>query len=132
MFLFLAAEEWEKLYQPEPLAQQIEDTWRAVEQRRQDRIQREKIIIEAMDKMDAQIKQWRTRVSTRNRQAESERLRREQVLAELRQEFGYSVNPADEYMKNRIDEREKVLIKEEREAKKLLKKEKEKKATPDS
>jgi hypothetical protein len=30
------------------------------------------------------------------------------VLAELRQEFGYSVNPADEYMKNRIDEREKV------------------------
>jgi hypothetical protein len=81
VFLFLAAEEWEKLYQPEPLAQQIEDTWRAVEQRRQDRIQREKIIIEAMDKMDAQIKQWRTRVSTRNRQAESERLRREQVRA---------------------------------------------------
>jgi hypothetical protein len=30
------------------------------------------------------------------------------VLAELKLEFGYPVNPQDEYMKNRIDEREKV------------------------
>jgi hypothetical protein len=32
------------------------------------------------------------------------------VLAELKLEFGYPVNPQDEYMKNRIDEREKVTL----------------------
>jgi hypothetical protein len=73
------AEEWEKLYQPVPLVQQIEETKRAVEQRRLDRIAREKIITECMEKMDSQMKQWRARVSSKNVQAESERMRREQV-----------------------------------------------------
>jgi hypothetical protein len=77
--LFITAAEWEKLYQPDPLAQQIEAAWRAVEQRKQDRIQREQAITESLEKMEAQVKQWRARVNTRNRQAESERLRREQV-----------------------------------------------------
>jgi hypothetical protein len=31
-------------------------------------------------------------------------------LSELKLEFGYAVNPADEYMKNRIEEREKVRL----------------------
>ena len=76
--LFLAAE-WEELYQPAPLAPQIENTWRAIEQRRLDRIQREKVISDCMEKMEAQVKQWRARVSTKNKQAEGERLRREKV-----------------------------------------------------
>lgn len=126
------AEEWEKLYQPEPLSQQIAETWRRVEQRKEDRVRREQVIDEALAKMDQQVKQWQARVNTRNRQAESERHRREQVLSELKLEFGYAVNSADEYMKNRIEEREKALIKEEKEAKKLLKKEREKKATAES
>jgi hypothetical protein len=81
IFLFFPpiAEEWEKLYQPVPLTQQIEETKRAVEQRRLDRIAREKIITECMEKMDSQMKQWRARVSSKNVQAESERMRREQV-----------------------------------------------------
>jgi hypothetical protein len=62
-----------------PLVQQIEETKRAVEQRRLDRIAREKIITECMEKMDSQMKQWRARVSSKNVQAESERMRREQV-----------------------------------------------------
>ena len=77
----MLAEDWESLYQPEPLSQQIADTWAAVEQRKVDRLQREQAITEALGKMDGQIKQWRARVTTRNRQAESERLRREQVRA---------------------------------------------------
>ena len=44
--------------------------------------------------------------------------------AELREEFGYNVNPHDNYMKERIAEREKALIKEEKEIKKAQKKEK--------
>ena len=74
--------------------------------------------------MEAQINQWKSRVSSKNVVAERERARREKVLAELREEFGYNVNPEDKYMKERIAEREKAIIKEEREAKKAAKKEK--------
>ena len=56
--------------------------------------------------------------------AERERARREKVLAELREEFGYNVNPEDRYMKERIAEREKAILKEEKEAKRAAKKEK--------
>ena len=44
------------------------------------------------------------------------------MLAELKEEFGYNVNPLDNYMKERIAEREKALIKEEKEVKKAQKK----------
>ena len=40
-------------------------------------------------------------------------------------EFGYVINPEDNYMKGRITERERVLIKEEKEKKRQEKKEKE-------
>ena len=46
-----------------------------------------------------------------------------QVLAELKAEFGYDVNPMDESMAIRIAERETVLRKEEREMKKQLRNE---------
>ena len=118
------AEEWERLYQDKPLIEQISQVKRDIQQRKEDRIAREKEVETNLAKMETQIKQWRQRVNTKNKQAEAERDRRERVLAELREEFGYNVNPLDNYMKERIAEREKVLIKEEREAKKALKKEK--------
>ena len=46
------------------------------------------------------------------------------MLAELREEFGYNVNPNDKYMQERIVEREKEIMKEEKEAKRAAKKEK--------
>ena len=63
-------------------------------------------------------------MSCKNVVAERERARREKVLAELREEFGYNVNPNDKYMMERIAEREKAIIKQEREAKRAMKKEK--------
>merc|ERR1719341_396848 len=81
-------------------------------------------VVVGVARMDAQIKQWKARVNTKNAQAEHERARREKVLAELREEFGYNVNPNDKYMMERIAEREKAIMKEEKEAKKAAKKEK--------
>lgn len=118
------AAEWEKLYQEKPLIEQINDAKAAIVKRKEDRIAREAAVEAGLAKMDAQIKQWKARVNTKNAQAEHERARREKVLAELREEFGYNVNPNDNYMKERIAEREKALIKEEKEAKKAAKKEK--------
>ena len=118
------AADWERLYQDKPLAEQIAQVNRDIEQRKANRMAREKDIEQSLAKMDTQIKQWRQRVNTKNMQAEMERGRRERVLAELREEFGYNVNPHDNYMKERIAEREKALIKEEKEIKKAQKKEK--------
>ena len=118
------AADWEKLYQEKPLVEQIAQVNRDIELRKADRMAREKSIEANLAKMETQIKQWRQRVDSKNKQAEMERGRRERVLAELREEFGYNVNPHDNYMKERIAEREKALIKEEKEIKKAQKKEK--------
>jgi len=116
--------EWEELYQEKPLIDQIKESKRNIEKRKEDRIARELLVEESLNKMDAQVKQWKARVGAKNKLAEAERERREKVLAELKLEFGYNINPEDNYMKERIVEREKVIIKEEREAKKAAKKEK--------
>jgi len=118
------AREWEELYQDKPLIEQIRMAKRNIEIRKEERIAREKVVEENLSRMDAQVKQWKQRVGAKNKQAEAARDMREKVLAELKLEFGYSVNPEDNYMKERIAEREKVLAKEEREAKKAAKKEK--------
>ena len=118
------AADWEKLYQEKPLVEQIAQVNRNIQLRKADRMAREKSIEANLAKMETQIKQWRQRVDSKNKQAEMERGRRERVLAELREEFGYNVNPHDNYMKERIETREKALIKEEKEVKKAQKKEK--------
>eukprot|EP00092_Neocalanus_flemingeri_P046259 GFUD01052022.1.p1 GENE.GFUD01052022.1~~GFUD01052022.1.p1 ORF type:complete len:279 (+),score=137.31 GFUD01052022.1:51-887(+) len=118
------AREWEELYQEQTLGEQIRQTKMAIEKRKEDRIAKEKMVEENLSKMDVQVKQWRQRVGAKNKQAEAEMERREKVLAELKLEFGYSVNQEDSYMVGRIADREKVLVKEEREAKRALKKEK--------
>jgi len=117
------AREWESLYQPEPLSKTIEDIRLAEEAVIQKRKEREDKIDANLEKLEAQIKAWQNRVSSRNKAADNDRARREKVLAELKTEFGYDVNPEDESMKTRIAEREKALIKEERELKKKLRKE---------
>ena len=66
---------------------------------------------ENLSKMDVQVKQWKQRVGAKNNQAEAARDMREKVLAELKLEFGYSVNPVDSFMNERIAERAKVLAK---------------------
>ena len=118
------AREWEELYQEKPLIDQISECKRNIVKRKEDRIARELIVEESLKKMDAQVKQWKVRVGAKNKLAETERERREKVLAELKLEFGYNINPEDNYMKERIVEREKAILKEEREAKKAAKKEK--------
>jgi len=118
------AKEWESLYQPEPLNVSIENVQRAEEAVKLARMEREAEIEANLAKLDAMKAAFRKRVEAKNRLADGEKHRREKILAELKTEFGYDINPEDEMMKNRIQEREKVLLKEERELKKLMQKEK--------
>lgn len=112
------AREWEALYQEKPLKAMIEEARREVEERRAAVLAREAEVVEALGKMERQVRQWEEKRGAKARLLDSERERRERVLAELRLEFGYNINPEDNYMKTRIGEREKVLIKEEKEKKK--------------
>ena len=78
-FLSCLAREWESLYQPVPLGQQLSDTLRLEEEKVEVRKEREMKIIENLNKMEAQLEAWRHRVSVKNRSAEGDRLRREKV-----------------------------------------------------
>ena len=118
------AREWEDLYQEKPLKEMIQEARQAVEDAHQAKLEREKEVVKNLEQMDRQVKQWKDRMGAKTRMLDAERERREKVLEELRLEFGYVINPEDNYMKGRIAEREKVLIKEEKEKKKQEKKEK--------
>jgi len=112
------AKEYENLYQPAPLRQMIDDIQLSKEKLIQKRMERESRIEENLEKHDAQLAAWQKRVDARSRLAQGATDRRNRILAELKEEFGYDVNPTDEIMKTRIQDREKVLAKEEREVKK--------------
>merc|ERR1719220_1783978 len=118
------AREWEQLYQEKPLKQMIEEARKSVEDAHQAKLEREKEVLKNLEQMERQVKQWKDRMGAKTRMLDAERERREKVLEELRLEFGYVINPEDNYMKGRINERERVLIKEEKEKKKQEKKEK--------
>ena len=96
-----------------------------IEDAHQKKLDREKEVLKNLEAMDRQVKQWKDRMGAKTRLLDQERERREKVLEELRLEFGYVINPEDNYMKGRISERERVLIKEEKEKKRQEKKEKE-------
>lgn len=114
------AKEWENLYQPAPLRQMIDEINQSKQALLLKRMERESLIEENLKKHDAQLAAWENRVNARSRLAQGATDRRNKILAELKEEFGYDVNPEDEIMKTRIQEREKVIMKEEREIKKKL------------
>jgi len=112
------AEEWENLYQPDTLVNQIAQVKQAEADLLQKQKDREAVLEAGLAKLDDQIAAWKVRQASKTQLLDKERVRREKVLAELRAEFGYDVNPEDESMAVRIADREKELAKAERLAKK--------------
>merc|ERR1719220_1790276 len=100
------AREWEQLYQEKPLKQMIDEARQSVEDAHQSKLEREKEVLKNLEQMDRQVKQWKDRMGAKTRMLDAEKERREKVLEELRLEFGYVINPEDNYMKGRIAERE--------------------------
>ena len=49
--------------------------------------------------MDREIKQWKLRVEKRNAEAAKEKAVRDTIFAELKQEFGYEIDPEDPMFK---------------------------------
>merc|ERR550532_78080 len=86
-------------------------------------IQVEKEIREKLAKQEQEIKAWQKRVENRNVFAERERQKRQQILDELRDEFGYEINPNDQQFAEKIAEKEKEMAKAIKAERKLKKQE---------
>lgn len=106
------------LYDGKTLKEMIEHVERTEREKEEEINKREEEIRQNLAKQEAEIKAWQKRVEGRNVYAERERLKRRQILDELRDEYGYEINPNDPQFAERIEEKEKEIAK----AKKLDKK----------
>jgi len=106
------------LYDGKTLKEMIEHVERTEREKEEEINKKEEEIRQNLAKQEAEIKAWQKRVEGRNVYAERERLKRRQILDELREEYGYEINPNDPQFAERIEEKEKEIAK----AKKLDKK----------
>ncbi|CAB4069854.1 unnamed protein product [Lepeophtheirus salmonis] len=82
---------------------------------------REEEILKNIKNMDKSLLEWKNRINMRNKQAEKERIRKLAILKELRQEYGYEVDPDIPSHASKIAEKEAEYLQKEKEAKKAKK-----------
>ena len=92
-----------------------------------EREEREAKVTQNLAKMGAMVEQWENRSSKADEKETQERERREAILADLRQEYGYEIDPSQQQFAERIAEKEKEYSKMAREKRKLERAEKVKK-----
>lgn len=115
------ADEYEKervLYDNTTLIELIENDRRMQHEEKEAIIMREKEIDENLARMNKDLASWKTRIDSRKRQAQKEIDKRTKILAELRQEFGYDVNPMVPGFADKYAEKEKQYAKAAKEDKK--------------
>jgi len=111
------------LYDGKTLKEMIEHVEK-IEREKEEKInKREQELRENLAKQEAEIKAWKKRVESRNVAADRERLKRQQILDELREEYGYEINPNDPQFASRIEEKEKEIAKLKKLEKKTKKRE---------
>ena len=59
--------------------------------------------------MDREVKAWKARVIKREAEAAREKAMKDAIFSELRQEFGYDINPADPLFKVTCRKRQVLL-----------------------
>lgn len=111
------------LYDGMTLPQMIETEKLRVEQETEEVVLREKEIDEKFEKMSVELEQWKKRIVARNNAAERERQKKQTILAQLREEFGYDINENDPQFAEKIAEKEKEFSKALKEQKKQKMKE---------
>jgi len=99
------------LYDGKTLKEMIEFVEKTEREKEEEAQKIEKNIREKLAKQQEEIKAWQKRVETRNVVADRERLKRQQILDELREEYGYEINPNDPQFASRIEEKEKEISK---------------------
>jgi len=106
------------LYDGKTLKEMIEHVERTEREKEEEINKIEEEIRQNLAKQEAEIKAWQKRVEGRNVYAERERSKRRQILDELRDEYGYEINPNDPQFAERIEEKEKEIAKARKQDKK--------------
>ncbi|XP_069783282.1 large ribosomal subunit protein mL64 [Narcine bancroftii] len=105
----------------QPSLQQMWSSIQAKEaERREKQRARHKLIEANMAKMPKMVEDWRREKRAAKEKQREEAARRERLLAEARERFGYSIDPRN----SKFQEMVKEMEKEERKKKKLLKRQK--------
>ncbi|KYN15272.1 PREDICTED: growth arrest and DNA damage-inducible proteins-interacting protein 1 [Trachymyrmex cornetzi] len=106
----------------------LQERWKELEEKK--RIKAEKIkaredkIAEKLSKVDQWIVELNARVAKKEAEMEAARLRKERMVEEIRQHFGFRISPHDERFKTMLEQKEKEERKKKKEAKKKAKEEK--------
>jgi len=93
--------------------------------RRQKMLDYEQEIDANLAQMDKEVTMWKKRVEKREADAAREKAMKDSIFAELRQEFGYDINPADPLFQDKIAEKEKAMNKKMKLTKRARKEEEE-------
>jgi len=111
------------LYDGKSLKEMIADVQQQVVEEEKQIRDTEDEIKKKIAKQEQEIKAWQKRVESKNMAADKERLKRQRILDELRDEFGYEINPDDPQFAPRIEAKEKEIAKMNKDAKKAKAKE---------
>ena len=96
----------------------------SAEKAKADRIrEREEEIERGFEAMRLETEKWKKRIEAKNKSAQREKEKRDRVLAELRQEYGYDLDPNVPHFAEKIAEKEKEIAKAAKAEKKAKKKE---------
>ncbi|XP_073704895.1 large ribosomal subunit protein mL64 [Garra rufa] len=109
----------EKEWHP-PLEVKLENIAAREREKAQKRMEREKIIAANMAKMPKMIADWKKQKREANQKQREEKIRRDKLLAEARERFGFSLDPRSTKFKEMVAE----IEKEEKKKRKLLKRRK--------
>ncbi|XP_038640632.1 growth arrest and DNA damage-inducible proteins-interacting protein 1 [Scyliorhinus canicula] len=102
----------------EPSLQRMQSDFRARElEEQKQRRERQKLIAANMAKMPKMVEDWRREKRELKAKQREEKLRRERLLSEARERFGYSIDPRSAKFQEMVKE----LEKEEKKKRKLMK-----------
>ncbi|XP_060757513.1 large ribosomal subunit protein mL64 [Neoarius graeffei] len=109
----------EKQWHP-PLEEMLKNIAAREKERADKQLAREKLIAENMAKMPKMIADWRKEKQEAKRKQKEEKAKRERLLAEARERFGYALDPRSSKFQEMLAE----IEKEEKKKRKLLKRRK--------
>lgn len=105
------------VYEGKSLVERIATHQAQAKEYREEMLAKERDIDEKLATMDKELEVWREKLEKKEREAAKEKAAKDQIFAELRQEFGYNVDPNDPQFADKIAEKEKALAKRQKEEK---------------
>ncbi|XP_023015883.1 growth arrest and DNA damage-inducible proteins-interacting protein CRIF [Leptinotarsa decemlineata] len=109
--------EYERVKYPFSIPQMVADAQQTRKVKEERKAARQKEIIEKMEKLEGWKKELYEKIAKKESEAKAAKARKEKLIEEVKQHFGYTVDPKDEKFKELLEKKEKEqkkTMKEER------------------